>query len=231
MNRDCGHTEIEAGEPKKDLQEILCEEVVMNQSEIFEKIYRDYLDEVSSLDLKGIKDRLGIELDEGEAIIPFFGARHRISRRSIVDEQGRRPSHSVSVILCKYLLMCPKTEPSDADWVTYREFKDAAPFVRGFADNAEKPVGRLFSGRLSDLERAAGALAGRLADLGIASDLVMEFDALPRVPMLMLFNDRDEDFPAQCSLLFRKGAEKYLDMECLAMIGLVLPERLKRSKA
>jgi hypothetical protein len=52
------------------------------------------------------------------------------------------------------------------------------------------------------------------------------FEALPRVRIYLIFNDADEDFPADCSLLFEKQAAQYLDMECLAMIGMVLAERL-----
>jgi Domain of unknown function (DUF3786) len=51
------------------------------------------------------------------------------------------------------------------------------------------------------------------------------------VPILLVFNDRDEDFPAHCSLLFERRAEKYLDMECLAMLGWALSERLKQRAA
>jgi hypothetical protein len=52
------------------------------------------------------------------------------------------------------------------------------------------------------------------------------FKALPRVRIYLIFNDEDEDFPADCSLLFEKQAAQYLDMECLAMIGMVIAERL-----
>jgi hypothetical protein len=52
------------------------------------------------------------------------------------------------------------------------------------------------------------------------------FEALPRVRIYLIFNDADEDFPADCSLLFEKQAAQYLDMECLAMIGMVIAERL-----
>jgi hypothetical protein len=62
----------------------------------------------------------------------------------------------------------------------------------------------------------------------ISADLVMKFDALPKVPVLLVFNDRDEDFPAHCSLLFERRAEKFLDMECLAMAGWALSEWLKQ---
>jgi hypothetical protein len=52
------------------------------------------------------------------------------------------------------------------------------------------------------------------------------FEALPRVPLLLLFNDEDEDFPAQCTLLFQRRAEKFLDMECLAICGWLLADTL-----
>ena len=55
----------------------------------------------------------------------------------------------------------------------------------------------------------------------------MQFDALPKVPLLLLFNDNDAEFPAQCLLLFEKRTEKYLDMECVAMVGMLLYEYLK----
>lgn len=199
----------------------------MKESEVFEQIYREYLQDISRIDLNRVKDRLGVNLDEGSVIIPFYGIPYRISPHGITDHQGRRPTHSVSVILCKYLLMCPEFEPTGSDWVTYKDFKDAAPFAGGFFNNAEKPISRMFSGRLLDLKEACGKLGGRPADMDIASDLVIRIDALPKIPILMLFNDRDESFPAQCSLLFERRAEKYLDMECLAMTGWALSEKLK----
>lgn len=57
----------------------------------------------------------------------------------------------------------------------------------------------------------------------VTADLVIKLDALPRVPILVVFNDRDEDFPAHCSLLFERRAEKYLDMT-----GWALSEWLKQ---
>jgi len=45
--------------------------------------------------------------------------------------------------------------------------------------------------------------------------------------LLLLFNDKDDEFPAQGSVLFEKRAEKFLDMECLAMVGMLFFEYLK----
>jgi hypothetical protein len=56
----------------------------------------------------------------------------------------------------------------------------------------------------------------------------MQFNALPRVPVLLLFNDADDEFPAHCSLLFEGRAEKYLDAECLAILGMLLSVYLRK---
>lgn len=199
----------------------------MQEVQVFEKIYQEYLREVSRIDLARVEDRLGLKLDKGEAAVPFYGIPFRVSGQGVVDNQGKRPSHSVCVILCKYLLLCPENEPLGSDWVTYKDFKAAAPFAGGFLNNAEKPISRAFSGRLPELRKACAKLSGRPVDTGIAADLVMQLNALPKVPVLMIFNDRDEDFPSNCSLLFERRAEKYLDMECLAMTGWALSEWLK----
>jgi len=200
----------------------------MSETAVFEKIYRDYLDQVSLLDLAGLGESLGVAPDGDGVAVPFFGQVHHVSGRGTTDSQGLRPSHAVSVILCKYLLMCPDIVLAGPDWVTYKDFRDAAPFASGFMNHAERPISKNFSGRLADLKQACAELNGLPADVGVASDLAVRFEALPKVPLLLLFNDRDDEFPAQCSLLFERCAEHYLDMECLAMIGLVLAERLKR---
>jgi hypothetical protein len=55
----------------------------------------------------------------------------------------------------------------------------------------------------------------------------MKFDVLPNISLLLLFNDRDDEFPAQGTVLFQKHSEFYLDPESLAMTSAVLVKRLK----
>lgn len=200
----------------------------MDQMKGFQQIYDDYLRQIRALDLVGIAPKLGVALEGREVLIPLFGIPHRVSDAGIWDPEGKRPIHSVCVILAKYLILCPQGEPSDSDWVTYREFRDAAPFVAGFATHAQSPVAHAFAGKLRELEDVAYRFSGQKVSTEVGADLVIRFQALPKVPMLMLFNDRDEDFPAQCTVLFEKRAQRYLDVECLAMLGWVLASWLVR---
>ena len=65
-------------------------------------------------------------------------------------------------------------------------------------------------------------------DEGLSYDVVRLFHALPKVPLLMLFNESEDMFPPQCSILFRADVLNYLDTECAAICGGVLAEWLKR---
>jgi hypothetical protein len=197
-----------------------------SKAPVFEKIYQDYLARVTGLELTEKQDLLGIRMEAQTVFIPFFNETFTITPRDIRDRKGRRPPHSVCVILCQYLLLSPDQPDEDRHLVTYRDFKDAAPYVQGFDNTAQKPVSKAFSGRIAELEAGCRHLGGTPCDIGISCDLSYMFEALPRVRIYLVFNDADEDFPADCSLLLEKQAARYLDMECLAMIGMVLAQRL-----
>ncbi|MDM8536302.1 DUF3786 domain-containing protein [Desulfobacterales bacterium HSG17] len=204
--------------------------MMSKKSIVFEKIYKNYLSQIAVLDTRSLKEALFIQTDGNKAIIPFFGKPYRISSEGVSDFSGNKPDHSVCIILFKYLLLCPQVEPrGESEWVAYRDFKDAAPFVGGFATNTEKAIAKNFSGRLDTLKSVCTSLAGNASDIDATYDFVMQFSALPKVPLLLLFNDADEGFPAQCKVLFERRAAKYLDMECLAMAGMLLSLYLKKS--
>ncbi len=193
---------------------------------IFEETYKNYLTQVAEIDLVSVTNRLGIELKGGEAQIPFFGRPFRVSSQGVFDPNGQEPTHAVRVALCRYLLLSPATPPIGEEWVSYKDFKDAGPFVGGFVNNTEKALVRYFSGRMEGLKLAGHKLGGHPPDQELSYQVVLQFEALPQIPLLLLFNDEDEEFPAQCSLLFPKKAERYLDMECLAILGWFLTDTL-----
>lgn len=193
----------------------------------YQKIYSNYLLEMAGLDFQPLAEPLGITVEGNAAYIPFMGQTYRVSAQGITDQAGRLPHLMVCVVLCKYLMLCPPIPAPHERWVAYREFKDAGPYAAGFLDTATNPIEKNFSGRV-------GELAGELAKLGAAPsdmegsyDLKMELPSLPRVPNLVLFNDAESPFPAQCSLLFRDNADQYLDPECLAILGIWLAVALK----
>jgi hypothetical protein len=200
----------------------------MEKEHIYQQTYNGYLSRIAEIDLKFTADKLDLKMSDKDVMIPFFGKTYRVSPEGIEDSSGKQPHLSVSVILCKYLLMCPMIEPQGGNWMSFKDFKDAAPLIQAFFNTVTLPIADSFSTRLADLNQACQKIGGYSPKDDYPYDLCMQFDALSKVSLLLLFNDKDEEFPAQCSVLFEKRVEKFLDMECLAMIGMLLCEYLKR---
>jgi hypothetical protein len=206
---------------------VLCEKGSGMSKTIFEKTYTHYLTQLEGLDLASVGEKLGCDVENNRMIIPLFGRRHRVSGKGIVDPSGQQPPFDQCVILCKYLLLCPDDPPKDYEWVSYRGLKDSGPLTKYFANDVERAIVEYFKGRVKGLAEASRALGGYPPTIDASYDLSSQFDALPRVPLVLLYNDADEEFPAKCSVLFESRAEHYLDAECLAMVGRLLFTYLK----
>ena len=198
------------------------------KSDIFDKTYDHYITKIAKLDFGALAVTLGIKTDGDSVTVPFFNTPYQVTRSGVLTPDGSPASFGVGVVLCNYLIQCPDDIPRDDEWYSYKDFKDAAPLVGTFANTVERPIVETFSGRLSELEKAARILGGIEPTITFPYDLNMLIQALPRIPMLLLFNDADDEFPADCKILYEKRTESYLDMECVAIIGMLLAEFLKR---
>ncbi len=194
----------------------------MEKARVFEETYSNYLSEIEKLDLKDRGHTLGAEIDKNGLIIPFYNKLFKLTAQGISGLEGNIASFAVKVVLCKYVLMCPQAEIIGlSDLVTYREFKDAGPLTSYFANNTNKTIETAFSGKLSLLKEKCLGIGG-IEKKSDTYDYSVEFLALPKIPVLLNFNDKDEMFTAGCSILYQASAEKYLDMECLAITGTYL---------
>jgi hypothetical protein len=198
---------------------------------IFETHYQKYCKELGACDLERAAGILGMTMDGDRAVLPFLGAQFWVSGQGIEDAAGNRPSYGLCVILAKYVLRCPEKGPHDPQWVAFRDFKKEAAVtnVNFFTSDVETAIARRFQGRLDRLAESGRSIGGKDHETGATWDLSMAFTLLPRIRMLLLFNDRDDMFPCQCRVLFEKHAEIYLDPESLAMAGAALAKAILRA--
>jgi hypothetical protein len=198
----------------------------MSESAAFEETYRGYLARIGTVDLSVACDRIGAEAEAAGLVVPLFGEPHRVGPAGVFGPDGRRPHLSVCVILCRHVLLCPPSAPSGGEWASFKDFRDAAPLVGSFAGTVDGSIARAFAGRADALLQAAAGLGGQAPIDSFSHDVAIAIPALPKVPLRLLFNDADDEFPAVCSVLFERRAAGYLDMECLAMLGMQLARRL-----
>lgn len=200
------------------------------EENIFETHYEDYCRQVAELDFSSIKATLGIETQGQHAIIPFLDENYFISPEGIKDISGNQPHYGICVILFKYLLLCPGVPYVNKEWAALKDLKKMSQFtnLNVFTSDTEKPIVERFSGKLNALSDASLKLGGAPCDMALSYDFVMAFRILPRIEILLLFNDCDDEFPAACSVLFQRQAEHYLDPESLIMTGMAFTKRLKQ---
>jgi len=202
--------------------------MMRDKKDNYELVYRSLLERLSGIDLPETVTDLGGYQQEDHLWIKFLGTSYIISHRGLWDHRKSEPNVSIRIVLCHYLLQAGVGRLAD-EWVSYRDFKDSAFFISYFQINAEDRIARYFSGKAHDLERAAVKLAGSPYTGFQTGDVCHYIQALPRVPLLLIFYDGDDELPASCKLLFDRSAPVWLDMECLAVLGSIVAQRLIRS--
>lgn len=198
----------------------------MQKSTVFEQTYQRYLAEIGQIDYLARADLLGVEVHNEALVIPLYNQSYSVSSESIDGLGGVVVNDAVRVILSKYILTCPDELPElSHKWMTYREFRNAGPLVSYFTSNTNKNIELHFSGGAERLEERCKELGASIEN-NSSYDISARFHALPRIPVVLNFNDADDMFPAACSILYQESAEHFLDMECLAMTGTLLAGKL-----
>jgi len=193
---------------------------------VFHKTYDDYMEQIRCISFARISDKIGGEIKNDGLEIPFLNERYRITQKGITSLEGDDTTFAVKVILCKYVLM--SGEPCatlSTELVSFRDFKDSGPLLTYFANNTNKTLEEQFGDNLEALRKRAKLIGGKENEF-VGYDLSISFRMLPKITIILNFNTRDDEFPAASSILFRRNAEQYLDMECLAMCCTYLAGRL-----
>ena len=196
------------------------------KSAVFDKTYQDYLQQLGKLDLSQRAQKLGLTISRTELLISLFNSEYRVSSKGVISPLKKQAGFEESIIIFKYILTCPEVVPEHSEWSAYHSFKDAQPLLHYFARETTGPIEKTFSGNLTALEEAGKKLGGVIVTDNASYDLSMQFDALSKIPVSLRFNDKDEDFPAQCTVLFKFSVEKYLDMESLGILGAIFAKNL-----
>lgn len=196
---------------------------------VFDRNYEDYLAQLENIPIESIAPNLGGKVENGVIKIPLFGIDYDVSVSGITDPYGNKPTYDVCVVLSKYLLLCPEAPQRCAEWVSFRDLKDSGPLTNYFNNDVERSIASYFKGNIEGLKKSGKSISGYRPNLDVNYDFTMQFDALPKIPAILLFNDADEEFSAKCSVLFERRAEKYLDAECIAMLGWQLFNHLRKA--
>jgi len=155
-------------------------------------------------------------LAEGEALsFRAFGGDCRITPESVavdgIPESGPR-----ALVISMYAANVREGPMVVEPFLSFRDFKDGAPYQGAFVANAERPlvphVPRLKDAG-GDILEALGEGVTQVEAQGDFSLLVLPF---PKIALHYIFYLPDEDFPASVTCLFSRNAPVFMPVDGLA---------------
>ncbi len=200
----------------------------MENEKFFRPRLEKQLGETADLDLRHTSKVLGLQGRESALVIDFFNRRIRFEKMIFKDEDDQHLTDAVQWVLYTYLMMCPKRRvQTNHRLISFREFDGAGVLFSQFASNTSKIIETTFSGRAERLKERCLAL-GAAEVQSIGYDISFRFRALSRIPILLNFNDAEENLPAMASFLFHDNVRAYLDLECMTVLTTYLTGELIR---
>jgi hypothetical protein len=187
----------------------------MEYRKSFDEKYTACIAEIGNQDVTKKAGILGADLKDGLLTLSFFNRWINFSKDGFNAADGDALTTAVTLTLCRYLSLCPDKIPEGSGHlITFRELSDSGPLFSSFTANTNKIIESAFTGKLELLRSRCLQLGGTDTEMP-SFDLSMQFMALPRIPIILNFNDRDDLMPATANFLYHDDATRYLDIECL----------------
>jgi len=184
----------------------------------------------ASMDIRDLPGRIGGELSDksGDPVLklPYFNGTIFIRTDSVTKADGSELTRWEQVFVYNHMAQGGASKPS-GHWKGFVEFPNTVSKAKSMAEQVELPLQEAFRGRVAELAEAAARLGGvdMTSEFGSA-DLAIWFTPLPRVPLMLMFWDADQEdgFDAKAKLLFDETVTEHLDIESMVFLS----ERLRQ---
>jgi len=113
--------------------------------------------------------------------------------------------------------------PLSNRWVSFGDLPGGRFYNQAFQGYTGPEVVKRYGNNLEGLRHAAAGAGGSPLSYG---DLGFAFQALPRVPLAIVYHLGDDEFPATCNVLFDGATGHYLPIDVSAILGSMLTRRL-----
>ena len=166
--------------------------------------------------------------------LPYFTDTLRIKNLTITTHDGEPLTRWEQVFILNHLAQGGSKSPTGR-WKGFIELPNTTSKIKNMVDSVEHPIADAFADNILLLkERALDQGATLETEHAGSADIALRFSAFPRVPVILLFWDADEEegFEAKAKLMFDETVTDHLDIESIVFLGeeiakrLVSPEKL-----
>ena len=162
--------------------------------------------------------------EQNSFILPYLNKKYLVNHRngevkSVVD--GRGVSIQMQILFLHYLSQAQGSELQEK-WITFKELPGGQIYVEPYQNRTIRPLLKYFGEKPEKFAELAIELGGKASSFG---DISMIMRPLPRVPIMFVLWEGDEEFPASANILYDAVAPDYLPTEDYALLpGLIIFE-------
>lgn len=182
----------------------------------YDSIYLGLITKLSACDFQEAADRLGLEYVDGGIRLYFLGREYRISIDGALPLDGQPVNVNNRSVLLYYLLSKGQGDPEDS----YVLFERIPGMVSGLTLQSRlmnTPLERCFGNDYVKFSETAKKLGG-IEEESRAGTHLWRFDVLPKIPLKIVFDEADDEFPVNIQIMADKTALQFLEFECLAFL-------------
>jgi len=192
----------------------------LKRSDWREELILKLREEIRGMDFEEIAEGIGAEMKDGQMVLKCFGREFRISPGGEITTQGRMTPW-IKILLLHYIRTSGKGGLTGRH-VSYSELRGGMVKATSFQRECEEPLTELFE---RDFGKTSLMLSrmGTKKQAGFPTEHAWELFLLPKLPVIILYWPREEEFPSRVKILFDSSADRYLDAESLIFLveGLV----------
>jgi hypothetical protein len=182
----------------------------------YDAVLAELLEEAKSRNAAANAPALGGSLVDGLAQMPLLGDICTVKDDAVYKGDSKLGTIG-SILVLRYLLTAGD-DPLRNAWVSYGDFKDGAQFASYVKANIEDVLAKAFAEKQALLRERLQAIGATMYRSEAKPDVAAALHPFPRVPLLVIFWDKDAEFDASFQFLFDESAESFLDMEALAVL-------------
>lgn len=163
--------------------------------------------------------------EQGEFLLPMWGQDIILTWPQFTgrDVNTGDPLPTMTMALLSYYFHTSDRAPLAGTWIAFTELPDGKFYTGAFQGYTGNELAKAFGNELDAFEAAANLLGGRQETLG---DAAFAFQALPRVRLLAVGWQGDEDFPPSYRVLFDANSHHHLSTDACAILGSTLTRQL-----
>ena len=171
--------------------------------------------ELRGADFAAVAAGIGGQVRDGSLVVRCLGREFTLSPDGVLRAAGAASPWERMLVLL-YAKGGGGPAPTGA-WVSYGELKGGLVKASSFAREGEEPLLALFERDRPGTVAALASLGARRGT-GFPAAEAWVIDALPRVPVALLFWPAEEEFPARIKVAFDASADRFLDAEGLIFL-------------